>query len=204
MTNTRKSAVRTTRSRGDAFVQEVLNAALEQLAHVGFDRFSIPEVAAVAGANKTSVYRRWPTKEELVKDALRAAMGHAEKAAVCGGLREDLIGLARNLAEFLESNAGRSVMRILLNEADNPELRSIAISAYGEVSRHAAWMVMDEAVRRGELKSTIDPSTVLFTLAGALIHRVWVEKAVASEAFVAGVVDIVLNGAAVQRCLPEK
>jgi AcrR family transcriptional regulator len=204
MTHTKKSGAGATQARGDAFVQAVLQVALEQLAQVGFDRFSIPEVAALAGANKTSVYRRWPTKEDLVKDALRAAMGHAEEAVGCGSLRDDLIGLARTLAEFLESSAGRSVMRILLNDGDNAELRAIAISAYGDVSRRAAWIAMDEAVRRGELKTKVEPSTVLFTLAGALIHRVLVEKAGASEAFVEGVVDIVLSGVAVQGSSPDE
>lgn len=176
----------------------LLEAALERLAQVGFDRFSIPEVAALAGANKTSVYRRWPTKADLIKDALRAAMDHADDAAGSGSLRTDLIGLAQALAEFLRSNAGRSVMRILLNEGDNAELRAIAKSAYGDVSRRAAWIAMEAAVRRGDLRPMVEPSTVLFTLAGALIHRVWVEKADPDDAYVQGVIDILLNGAVVQ------
>lgn len=199
MVTSKQAGTGAPQARGDTFVQTVLQAALEQLAQVGFDRLSIPEVATLAGANKTSVYRRWPTKEDLVKDALRAAMGHTDEAVSTGNLREDLIRLVRALAEFLGSSAGRSVMRILLNDADNAELRAIAISAYGDVSRRAAWIAMDAAVRRGELKPRLEASTVLFTLAGALIHRIWVEKAAANETFVAAVVDLVLTGAAVQQ-----
>jgi AcrR family transcriptional regulator len=197
MVNPRKAGTGAKQARGDAFVDALLEAALEQLARVGFDRFSIPEVAALAGANKTSVYRRWPTKADLIKDTLRTAMDHAEVTASSGSLRTDLIGLGQTLAEFLRSNAGRSVMRILLSEGDNAELRAIAISAYGDVSRRTAWIAMDAALRRGDLRP-VEPSTVLFTLAGALIHRVWVEKADPGEAYVQGVVDIILNGAAVQ------
>lgn len=203
MTDSRKSRVKLTQARGDAFVRPVLRASLERLAEVGFDRFSIPEVAALAGANKTSVYRRWPTKEALIGDALRAAMDQADEARSSGSLRKDLIELARKLGEFLTSNAGRSVMRILLSAADNTDLRAIATSAYGDTSRRAAWIAMDEAVKRGELKEEIDPSTVLFTMAGALIHRVWVEKAGLNEAFFEAVVDLVLNGAAARRSQPD-
>lgn len=198
MANQRRARIGAKQARGDAFVGALLEAALERLAQVGFDRFSIPEVAALAGANKTSVYRRWPTKADLIKDALRAAMDHADDAAGSGSLRTDLIGLAQALAEFLRSNAGRSVMRILLNEGDNAELRAIAKSAYGDVSRRAAWIAMEAAVRRGDLRPMVEPSTVLFTLAGALIHRVWVEKADPDDAYVQGVIDILLNGAVVQ------
>jgi AcrR family transcriptional regulator len=197
MANPRKAGTGAKQARGDAFVDALLEAALEQLARVGFDRFSIPEVAALAGANKTSVYRRWPTKADLIKDTLRTVMDHAEVTASSGSLRTDLIELGQTLAEFLRSNAGRSVMRILLSEGDNAELRAIAISAYGDVSRRTAWIAMDAALRRGDLRP-VEPSTVLFTLAGALIHRVWVEKADPGEAYVQGVVDIILNGAAVQ------
>jgi len=198
MANPRKAGTGAKQARGDAFVDALLEAALAQLARVGFDRFSIPEVAALAGANKTSVYRRWPTKADLIKDTLRTVMDHAEVTASSGSLRTDLIELGQTLAEFLRSNAGRSVMRILLSEGDNAELRAIAISAYGDVSRRTAWIAMDAALRRGDLRPTVEPSTVLFTLAGALIHRVWVEKADPGEAYVQGVVDIILNGAAVQ------
>jgi AcrR family transcriptional regulator len=195
--NTRANAT-APQTRGDAFVQAVLYASLEQLALVGFDRLSIPGVAAAVGANKTSVYRRWPTKEELIKDALRAAMSHSEEATGLGSLRADLMALAQTLAEFLHSNAGRAIIRMLLNDGDNNELRAIAIAAYGDVSRQAAWITLEAAVHRGELKSAVEPTTLLFTLAGALIHRVLVERAVASPTFVEGVVDMLLHGAATQ------
>lgn len=196
MTSTRKSGSGAPQTRGDAFVQAIRQAALAQLAQVGFDRLSIPEVAALAGANKTSVYRRWPTKGDLVKDALHAAMAHAEEVVSTGSLRDDLIGLSRALATFLASDAGRSVLRILLSEGDHAELRAIAIAAYGDVSRRAAWVAMTAAMQRGELKPDTEPSAALFTLAGALIHRVLVERADPDEAFIARVVDIVLGGVA--------
>ena len=63
----RKKAV--LQPRGDAFVRVVLDVALEQLAQVGFDRLTIPQVAEQAGFNKTSIYRRWPDKTALVQRA---------------------------------------------------------------------------------------------------------------------------------------
>jgi AcrR family transcriptional regulator len=185
--------------RREAFTQVVLEVTLAQLAEVGFERLSIPEVAELAGVNKTSIYRRWPGKPELVRDALGAAMGHADQPPDTGELRGDLVGLARSVAEFTQSQAGTAVIRILLAEGGNPELRALAQAAYGEAGRHGPWVLLARAVKRGELRSGLDPSLVLFTIAGAILHRVFVEQRKATEEFLGQLVDLVLSGAALER-----
>jgi AcrR family transcriptional regulator len=185
-------------ARGDAFVQVVLEVSLARLAEVGFERFSIPEVAALAGANKTSVYRRWPTKTELVRDALKAGMGHADQPPDTGALRGDLLGLAQSVATFMEGAQGTAILRILLTQPSHPQLRQLAMEAYGEIGRHGPWVVLSRAVQRGELRPNVDHSLVLFTVAGALLHRVFVEQGSATPAFLEQVVDLVLKGAQVE------
>src|SRR5262245_16386487 len=56
--------------RGEAVVRGILAAALEELARTGYGALRIEGVAARAGVNKTTVYRRWATKENLVRAAL--------------------------------------------------------------------------------------------------------------------------------------
>ena len=177
-------------------MQVVLEVTLARLAEVGFERLSIPEVAALAGVNKTSIYRRWAGKPELVRDALGAAMTHADQPPDTGELRGDLLGLARTVASFAQSDVGTAVFRILLAEGANPEVRALAQAAYGEAGRRGPWVLLARAVERGELKAVPDPSLVLFTIAGAIVHRVFVEQRDATTAFLEGVVDLVLFGAA--------
>src|SRR5580658_8453688 len=50
----------------------VLDAAVELLAEASYDDLSMENIAARAGVHKTTVYRRWPTKADLVADAIRA------------------------------------------------------------------------------------------------------------------------------------
>jgi len=180
-------------------VRAVLEAALAQLAEVGFERLSIPEVATLAGVNKTSIYRRWPGKDELVRDALAAAMRHVEEAPDTGDLRGDLLALARAVAEFAQSPVGTAIVRILLAEGGNPELRALATGAYGEVEQQVPRAMLRRAVERGELGEDVDPSLVLFTLAGAVVHRVFIERARATPAFLERVVDLLLHGALRER-----
>ncbi len=182
-------------TRGDAFVDLVLNVALTQLAQVGFERLAIPQVAEQAGVNKTSIYRRWPTKENLVRDALAAAMRHTQEAPDTGALRGDLIALARTVADFAQSPVGMAVVRIMMTEGANPNVRALATMAYGQASGDGPWAVMQRATQRGELKHKLDPALVLFTVAGAVMHRIFVEQTDVSAEFLTQVVDLVLTGA---------
>ena len=195
----RRKPARRPQPRGEAFVRAVLEAALTQLAEVGFERLSIPEVATLAGVNKTSIYRRWPTKSELVRDALAAAMSHVDEAPDTGDLRGDLVALARTVADFAQSPLGTSVVRILLAEGGNPEMRALATASYGEVDRRIPRAALQRAVERGELPASVDVRLVLFTIAGAIVHRVFIEQARATPPFLERVVDLVLYGATQKR-----
>jgi AcrR family transcriptional regulator len=186
-------------SRGEAFVRAVLEVALTHLAEVGYERFSIPAVAELAAANKTSIYRRWPSKADLVRDTLASAMNHSNEAPDTGSLRGDLIALGRTVATFMQSPAGAAIVRIMLAEGSNPEVRALGNMAYREANGVGPWAVVQRAQERGELNKNIDPSLMLFTIAGAMLHRVFVEKRDVPEAFLAQVVDLVLGGAAAKK-----
>jgi AcrR family transcriptional regulator len=185
-----------TQARGDEFTNKVLDSTLTQLAQVGFERLSIPLIADVAAVNKTSIYRRWPTKADLVQDALAIPMSHANEAPDTGALRTDLIALAGTVAAFMQSRVGTALIRIMLAEGGNPEVRALANAAYSEAGKHGPWIVIQRAMQRGELSSQADPSLMLFSIAGAIMHRVFVEQREVTEEFLKQVVDLVLFGAA--------
>src|SRR5277367_6924805 len=73
------------------------DAALELLAEIGYDRLTIDSVAARAHASKTTIYRRWSGKAELVVDALNC-LQRSRPAPDTGSLRGDLESIADNAA----------------------------------------------------------------------------------------------------------
>src|SRR4051794_31864923 len=93
------SARRTTRPndkrrplvRGEPVVRGVLGAALEELGRRGYGALKIDDVAMRAGVNKTTVYRRWPTKEDLVRAALLSITADRFVIPDTGSLRSDLL-----------------------------------------------------------------------------------------------------------------
>jgi AcrR family transcriptional regulator len=198
----KKSGITTeAQARGLAFVRPVLEITLAELAEQGYERLSIPRIAQLAGVNKTSIYRRWPGKLELVQEAVHAAMRHTQDVPDTGSLRGDLLALAQAVAAFMQSPVGQAVVRMVISQA-HPELRALAGAAYAQAGQKAGqegpWRVMQRAVLRGELAPETDASLMLFTLAGGLMHRVFVEQRPADAAFVQQLVDLLLKAVLVK------
>jgi hypothetical protein len=87
----------------------------------------------------------------------------------------------------------------MLTQGTDPELRALAQSANHGLEASAPLQVIARAMQRGELKAGTDPALLLFTLAGTVIHRVFVEQGDASVEFVNDAVDLVLYGASAVR-----
>jgi len=185
---------RTMQQRGEPVVRRVLEVALEQLAAHGYERLSVPEVAAIAGLNKTSVYRRWPTKGDLVREALGASMGHTAEATDSGDLRADLLALARTAVAFVESPLGLAVLRTLLAEGANPEVKGLAAAMLQKQGSQGPGVIFDRAIARGELARSTDVKLVLTTVAGAIMHRILIEQSSVTDDFLTRLIDLVLFG----------
>lgn len=175
-------------------VRKVLEVTLSQLALHGFERLSVPEVAALSGLNKTSVYRRWPTKADLVREALQSTMEHTNEAPDTGNLRADLLLLARAAVGFVESPQGMGVLRTLLAEGANPEVRQLAASMFQQQETAAPLIVLQRAKARGELSEDADLKLLLTTIAGALMHHILIEQERVTDALLERLIDLVLLG----------
>lgn len=186
------------RQRGEAVVRRVLDLTLQQLAQVGLERLSIPELAKLAGVNKTSIYRRWPNKADLVRAALQHSMEHVRDVPDTGVLATDLVALIKIVGAFITSARGMGVVRTVFVDGDTVEMRAMAASMWQEAGGDMPRVVIERAVRRGELPETADFELLLFTLAGAVVHRVFIERREVDDDFAGRLVNLVLYGAARQ------
>lgn len=179
--------------RGAPVVERVLAITLEELARVGYQRLSLPEIAAQAGLNKTSLYRRWPTRRALVGAALASAMDHDAPPPDTGALRSDMREMVLAAAAWAESPVGRGVLRTLLQDAEDPEVRELAPDLE-RMQAAAPTVIFARAVERGELSADADVTMALGVIAGALTHRVFVERAPVTPAFAERLVRLVADG----------
>ncbi|WP_063796441.1 TetR/AcrR family transcriptional regulator [Chondromyces crocatus] len=180
--------------RGEAIVQRVLEATLHELAQVGYRGFRIEEVAARAEVNKTTVYRRWPSQRELIRDALRAAARDKRVAPNTGSLRSDLFALARTFVEQTRHPLGQSFIRMLMAESADSELFEILLSLREE---HEAMQqpLIENAQARGELAPGVNHLIIFQALAGALHQRIFFMREDVDDTFLTNLIDLLLLGA---------
>ena len=170
----------------------ICDATLALLLEVGYDRMSMDAVAARAHASKATIYRRWPGKQELVLDAVRARGVGLTVAEDTGSLRGDLMATYRSAVHGSAADDADLIAGVLRAMRSAPELadcvRSQVIESKCDVSR----IIVARAVARGELPAVTDP-LILHEVASALwFHRVLVVGGPVDDAFIAHVVDDVL------------
>lgn len=182
----------TKKPRGPAVIRRVLEVTLEELGRVGLARLSLPRVAELAGINKTSLYRRWPTKEDLVGAALGLATPQGTALPDTGDVELDLVELAASLSGFVRSPAGMGLLRMVF--ADATPSQRLTPAFWTESARAAPRAVLERAVARGELRPDADLELLLYTLAGAVLHRVFVERKAADRRWTRRVVRQLIEG----------
>ncbi len=182
------------KQRGEPMIRQVLSVTLEQLAAYGFERLSVPQVAKRAGVNKTSVYRRWPSKESLVREALSVSMGQDPTLPLTGDLRADLLSLGRAALHFAESPHGLGLLRTLLAEGGAGGVSDIAATMLREQGAAGPRQVFARALAEGEVVQGLNVTLVLTTIAGALMHRILVERARVTDSHLEQLIDLLLLG----------
>jgi AcrR family transcriptional regulator len=153
---------------------QILDATLDLLLDVGYDRLTMDAVAARARASKATLYRRWSGKHSLVVDALMRSKRSPDIVDVdTGTLRGDLLATYCGPGGFAgKGNAALLAAIITALHTDEEfaaEFRARFLSPKLEVSRR----IYDRAQERGEIAPGVDLDLLTPALAGILLHRVF-------------------------------
>jgi AcrR family transcriptional regulator len=171
------------RARGAPIVDAVLAATLTVLGRDGLEALSVDAVASEASVNKTSVYRRWPTRDLLVVAALERVLEQATaELPNTGSLQSDLMTLMLPVCGLLDSPLGLALMHASTLQANASPLQQIAKKQLRR-GAPAARQLFARAIARGDAAPDIHPRVVLGMLVGAVMHRVLLERAPANEAW---------------------
>jgi AcrR family transcriptional regulator len=173
--------------------EKILLATLEQLAVVGFRALSIEDVAASAGVNKTTVYRRWPTKIALISAAMESFAEGAFVQPDTGSLRSDLLALARTFHARASSLLGQSLFRTMGLESTEAELQQIG-TTFRLAHETMVASILSKALARGEIDRLADHRMVTMLVIGPLHLRMFVSNEAVDEPFIARLVDTILAG----------
>ncbi|MGW3403241.1 TetR/AcrR family transcriptional regulator [Streptomyces zhihengii] len=161
------------RRRGPVLERAILEAALEQLSTVGWSGLTMEGVAAAAQTGKAAVYRRWPSKEDLVVDALKAGIPVLDEAADRGCIREDLYQVCRDVRDAMFSRSGLA-LRAVLHECDAASaerFQGVIVSRVIDPSTRLFRDVLKRGVRRGDVRADAVCELVFDVVPGLLMYR---------------------------------
>jgi TetR/AcrR family transcriptional regulator of autoinduction and epiphytic fitness len=171
----------------------ILEAVLCELGEVGYGALTIEAVALRAGVGKSTIYRHWPGKLELVEDAFRTL-----KASVVvpegGTLRERVISIIEQVAGLVQESTYATCMPALIDAAErDPKVRDFH-NRFSAERRAVLVGVLRDAVEAGELPATTDPELLADALVGPiLLRRLMLAQPVGPE-IAAALVDQLLPG----------
>jgi AcrR family transcriptional regulator len=180
--------------RSGRVVVDVLRAAAAELAERGYHDFRIEQVASAAGVNKTTVYRRWPTKVDLVEATLRETAPHSKESPDTGSVEGDLLALLRREMQWHQTPTGAGIVRMLLHETGEPELERMTKAMHKETLR--PWLsAIEKGKARGEIPSSCDPLLLLDMMLLPPMVRLHRQGETVDASTLATIVRIVVAGA---------
>lgn len=149
----------------------IRQAALEELAEVGYGGFTIESVAHRAGAGKSTVYRHWGTKLALITDALETLNRQPQPDTRGGSGRERVEALLRHLAEVLVDSTFSACVPALVDAAARDPAVADAHRRYSRQRLRALVDAVADGIASGEFRADLDPELAAEALAGALFYR---------------------------------
>ncbi|MEU6538639.1 TetR/AcrR family transcriptional regulator [Streptomyces sp. NPDC047000] len=161
------------RRRGVVLERAILDAALEQLGTVGWKGLTMEGVAAGAQTGKAAVYRRWPSKEDLVADALQAGLPRFDAAPDLGSVRADLLQLCRQAREAMYSRPGFA-LRSVIHECDPVQagrFREVIFAGVLEPAGRLLREVIERGIRRGEVRQDAANGYVYDAIPAMMMYR---------------------------------
>jgi AcrR family transcriptional regulator len=188
------------RPRSPEADRAIFTTTLELLADEGLRGLSVERVAERAGVAKTTVYRRFPAKRDLVRAALASVSGFGQPDPPdTGSVRDDLHDLVRARVAVLKRTATQLLMPRLMAEAgSDSELHALVLNVFADPNRDVVIRVLRRGVERGELRPDADVEILTDLLAGAMVYRLLYSRGELRglAARIAAAVDILLDGVA--------
>jgi AcrR family transcriptional regulator len=170
---------------------ELLAVTLHLLQEHGYDRLSLEAVATTARASKATLYRRWPTKAELVLAAFVEGTRQVAVDPDTGTLRDDLLQLGESICVHVSAHAG-TIRAVLVEMSRSADLAQQMQEQFLDQREALMADVLAKAVARGEIKASAITGNLWDVLPGYIIYRAILTGQVPSVEAVRELVDNVL------------
>lgn len=187
------------RKRGAALEEAILEAAYAEMSEVGYTAFSVEGVAARARTGKASIYRRWPTRSDLMLDAVCSQLPMPQDCSIAMAEIGDevstadaLRGVARAISGVIGSPAGDVIRAIKCEAATDPELARAIDDRFQAPRREYLLRLLQRGVERGEVRPGADTPLIADIIPAIFTHRLIMEREPITPRFISQVIEQVL------------
>ncbi|MDO3409833.1 TetR/AcrR family transcriptional regulator [Saccharibacillus sp. CPCC 101409] len=185
------------RPRSEEVHAGILQATLDVLAEGGVDKLSIETVAQRAGVGKSSIYRRWGGKDELIVAALERIKPEMN-TDLHGDLPESLFALSSSFAQRMNNPLGRQMLSLLISTLAGSSPVSESYWEQHSLPKTQEISLLVERFRESErLRGDVDLNVVTDFMVGFAVYRLLLKPAAGEaelDAELKQAVDLLLNG----------
>jgi len=186
------------RRRGASLEEAILGAAYAELSEVGYSSFTVEGVAARARTGKASIYRRWPTRNDLLLDAICSELPTPADCGLTATIPDSkttadaLRDVARMIAKVTSSAAG-DVMRAIKCEAvTDPELARAVDERFQGPRREYMTQLFRRGIERGEVRPDADIKAIAEVLPAILTYKIVLQREQMSAAAITAIMEQVM------------
>jgi AcrR family transcriptional regulator len=174
--------------------ERIIEAAAELLRQRGFERMTVDEVAAKAGVGKATVYRRWPSKDDLAVAAMERLYSVEMPQPDTGSIRTDLAESYRAVLAFVGSPQGSAYLKMSIAESVRDERIAALYRRATERAESQAREMYVRAMERGEIRTDVDLDCCVQWLGGLIAVRAITNRPLPTLEDVPRLVDLSIRG----------
>lgn len=171
--------------------KQILEATTSLLFERGLGGTSIDEVSRLTGIAKTTIYRHWPTRADLLRDAC-SQIGTPIEIPLSGNLRADAHSYLKRLAKLLRTERWTAVLPSVIDAAERDREIAEMYSRLQESYSAPLAEIVRRGIKKKELPKTTDVHVLVAALTGPLFYRRWFSHEAVTDAFAKQIVDLLL------------
>jgi AcrR family transcriptional regulator len=182
-----------TRRRGDMLEHAIYDAVISQLRSEGYAGLTMEGIAACAHTGKAALYRRWPSKEDLVVDAMRYALPPLTGLPDHGNLRDDLLDLLRQMTVMVNCEAARGLQCLVAEINRDPRFKQVVHERVLAPRKRVFLAALERAAERGQLRPELANQLVADVGPALVMQRFLAEGGPIPDDFLVSVIDAVVT-----------
>ena len=170
---------------------EILGATIELLESINYSSLTIEAVAARSNVGKTTIYRWWKHKSDLVFDAFIAKTETIYEFDLTKSTYENFVQQLLTLTSVLKSGIGRAVLTVV---AEEKEIAAKFLNDYLTPRRVETKKILQAGVDKGEIQDNFDFGIILDMLYGPIYFKFILFNRIPDQAYIESLVTQVMKG----------